>query len=67
MDHQQGFTVGVSSRGRPVEVSRDDNFVINHGELVTELVAMGKSGMPPLLTTMTRWEAVLPNEILAAV
>ena len=39
MDHQQGFVIGVSSRGRPVEGSCDHGFVIDHGELVVELVA----------------------------
>ena len=39
MDHQQGFIVGVSSRGRPVEGSCDHGFVIDHGELVVQLLA----------------------------
>ena len=43
MDHQQGFVIGVSSRGRPVEGSRDHGFVIDHGELVVELVAAGEA------------------------
>ena len=44
MDHQQGLIVGVSSRGRPVEGSRNHNFVTYHGELVMELVATGEAG-----------------------
>ena len=44
MDHQQGFIVGVSSGGRPVEGSCDNCFVVDHGELVVELVAAGKAG-----------------------
>ena len=44
MDHQQGFVVGVSSRGRPVEGSCDHGFVVDHGELVMQLVAAGEVG-----------------------
>ena len=44
MDHQQGFIVGVSSRGRPVEGSFDHFVVIDHGELVVQLVAARKAG-----------------------
>ena len=36
MDHQQGFVVGVCSRGRPVERTCDHSFVIDHGELVID-------------------------------
>ena len=43
MDHQQGFVVGVGSRGRPIEGSCDHGFVIDHGELVVEFVAMGEA------------------------
>ena len=38
MDHQQGFVVGVSSGGRPIEGSRDHRFVVDHGELVMQLL-----------------------------
>ena len=38
MDHQKGFVVGVRSRGGPVEAPRDHGFVVDHGELVMELV-----------------------------
>ena len=44
MDHQQGFIVGVSSRGRPVEGSGDHFAVVDHGELVVELVATDEAG-----------------------
>ena len=43
MDYQQGFVVGVSRRGRPIEGSCDHNFVVDHGELVVELVAAGEA------------------------
>ena len=42
MDHQQGFVVGVGSRGRPIEGSSDHFAVVDHGELVMELVVAGK-------------------------
>ena len=41
MDHQQGFVVGGAG-GRPVEGSCDYGFVIDHGELVMQLVAAGE-------------------------
>ena len=44
MDHQQGFIVGVSSGGRPIEAPRDHGFVVDHGELVVQLVSTGKAG-----------------------
>ena len=43
MDNQQRFIVGVSSGGRPVEAARDVGFVVDHGELVVQLVATGKA------------------------
>ena len=43
MDDQQGFIVGVSSQGRPVEGSCDHCFVVDHRELVVQLVATGKA------------------------
>ena len=46
MDHQQGFIVGVSSRGRPIEGSCDHFFVVDHGELVMQLVAAGEARGP---------------------
>ena len=39
MNHQQGPVVGVSSRGALIEGSRDHFAVVDHGELVIELVA----------------------------
>jgi len=44
VDHQQGFIVGVCCRRRPVEGSCDHGFVIDHGELVVQLVATGETG-----------------------
>ena len=44
MDHQQGFIVGVSSGGRPIEAPPDHGFVVDHGELVVQLVSTGKAG-----------------------
>ena len=43
MNDQQGFVVGVSSRGRPVEAPSDHRFVVDYGELVVELVAAGEA------------------------
>ena len=45
MDHQQGFVVGVCCGRRPVETASDHYFVVDHSELVIDLlgisVAMG--------------------------
>ena len=38
MDHEQCFIVGVSSGGRPVEAPRDHCFVVDHGELVIDIL-----------------------------
>ena len=43
MDHEQGFVVCVSSRGRPVETASDYCFVVDYGELVVELLEMALS------------------------
>ena len=43
MDYQQGFIIGVGGSGRPVEAARDDCFVVDHGELMVQLVAMGQA------------------------
>ena len=43
MNDEQGFVVGVCSRGRPVEGSCDHGFVIDHGELVVQFVATGEA------------------------
>ena len=40
MNHQQGFVVGVSSRGRPIEGTSDHRFVIDHRELVIDILEM---------------------------
>ena len=42
MDDQQGFVVGVSSGGRPIETASDHCFVVDHGELVMQLVTAGE-------------------------
>ena len=55
MDHQQGFVVGVCRRGRPVEGSCDYGFVIDHGELVVELVATGEARGADPLQAMLQW------------
>ena len=44
MNHQQGFVVGVSSGGRPIEAPRDNCFDVDHGELVVQLVSTRKAG-----------------------
>ena len=44
MDHQQCLIVGVCSRGRPIEGSCDHGFVVDHSELVMQLVATGEAG-----------------------
>ena len=36
MDDQQGFVVGVSSGGRPIEGTSDHGFVVDHRELVID-------------------------------
>ena len=43
MDDQKGFIIGVGSCGCPVEGSSDHCFVVDHGELVVELVAAGEA------------------------
>ena len=55
MDHQQGFVVGVSSRGRPIERTCDHCFVVDHGELVMELVAMGKARGADPFQALFQW------------
>ena len=43
MDHQQRFVVRVGGSGRPVEGSCDHGLVIDHRELVVELVTAGEA------------------------
>ena len=43
MDHQQGLIVGVGGRGAPIERTSDHRFVVDHGELVMQLVAAGEA------------------------
>ena len=43
MDHKQGFVVGVSGRGAPIEAACDHCAVIDHGELVVDILEMGLS------------------------
>ena len=40
MDDYQGFVIGMGSRWRPVEAAGDHFPLIDHGELVMELVEM---------------------------
>ena len=40
MDHQQRFVVGVSSGGRPIETASDHCFVVDHGELVIDILGI---------------------------
>ena len=40
MDDQQGFVVGVSSGVRPIEAPRDHCFVVDHGELVIDILEL---------------------------
>ena len=49
VDHQQGFIVGMSSGGGPIEGTSDHRFVVDHRELVVQLVATGKAGGADLL------------------
>ena len=51
MDHQQGFIVGVSGRGGPIEAPSDHRFVVDHGELVVEPVAAGEAGFAYLFNS----------------
>ena len=44
MDRQQGFVLGVGSRGRPIEAPSDHSFVIDHGVLLMDLTATGEMG-----------------------
>ena len=40
MDHQQGFIVGVSSGGRAIETASDHCFVVDHSELVIDILGI---------------------------
>jgi len=42
MDHQQGFVIGVCRREAPIEAPSDHGFVVDHGELVLEFIAVGE-------------------------
>ena len=44
MDHQQGFVVGVSRRGRPIEGSSNHFLVVDYSEFVVQLVVAGEVG-----------------------
>ena len=55
MDDQQGFVVGVSGGGRPIEAPRDHGLVIDHSELVVELVATGKAGGADAFEGLIQW------------
>ena len=43
VNHEQGFIVGVGSSWGPVEGSSDHCFVVDHSELVMQLVAPGEA------------------------
>ncbi len=43
MNQQQRFIVGVCCSRRPVEAAGDHFFVVDHGELVVQLVAAGEA------------------------
>ena len=43
VDDYQGFVIGMGSRWRPVEAAGDHCFVVDHGELVMQLVAPGEA------------------------
>ena len=47
--HLQGLIVGVCCGRRPVEAPRAHCFVVDNGELVVQLVAMGKTGVADAL------------------
>ena len=40
VDHQQGFIVGMSSGGGPIEGTSDHRFVIDYRELVIDILEM---------------------------
>jgi len=61
VNHQQGFVVGVSSRGRPVEESCEHGLVINHRELVVQLVAARKTGGCRCLVLAVVWKDLLTD------
>ena len=42
MGHQQGFVIGVSRRGRLIEGFSDHFLIVDHSELVMQLVAAGE-------------------------
>ena len=44
MDRQQGFVLGVGSRGQPIEAPSDHSFVIDHGVHLMDLTATGEMG-----------------------
>ena len=55
VDHQQGFIVGVCCWRRPIEWSRDHGLVIDHSELVMELVTSGEAGSPDAQCLQWSW------------
>ena len=55
MDYQQCFVAGVSSGGAPIEAPSDHCFVIDHGELVVQLVATGKAGGADAFEGWIQW------------
>ena len=63
MNGQQGFIVGVSSRGRPIEGSCNYGFVVDHGKLVIDnleiALVMGNSPADLAAVTGHRTEELL--------
>ena len=55
VDHQQGFVIGMSGRGRPIEWASDHGFVIDHVELVMQLVATNKMRFADSLQSCRKW------------
>ena len=49
VDHQEGFVVGIRSRWGLVEGSRDHFALVDHSELVMQLVAAGEAWRPNAL------------------
>lgn len=44
MDYQERFIIGVCGSGRPVKTASDHCFVVDHGELVVQLVSAREAG-----------------------
>ena len=60
MNHQQGFVIGVGSRWTPIEGSCDHCFVVDHGELVMQLVSAGEAGGQSLVVAVVYGSGASP-------